>query len=46
MPLVGFGQTISVFELAKPFHAIDSAAVLIGKLALKDHNIRQSLFFR
>jgi hypothetical protein len=30
MPLVGFEPTISVFERAKTFHAIDRAVPVIG----------------
>jgi hypothetical protein len=30
MPLVGFEHTILAFERAKKFHALDSAATVIG----------------
>jgi hypothetical protein len=35
MPQVGFGPTFPVFEWAKTFHALDSAATVIGKAKIK-----------
>jgi hypothetical protein len=48
MPLVGFESTILVLERVKTVHALDRAAIVIGKLKLymsmcqQDSNMRTS----
>jgi hypothetical protein len=39
MPWVGFEPTIPVFERAKTFHALDGAAIVIGKQTSRYKNM-------
>jgi hypothetical protein len=41
---MGFQPTIPVFKWAKTFHALDSAATVIGSKIIKFQNAKNTLF--
>jgi hypothetical protein len=43
MPRVGFEPTITVFERAKTFHALDGAATVIGLVYIKNYKHTDSV---